>query len=237
MSATGPFTVVKERNAAPLLCQSALGGDIDPSAFRQDAVGNTYLVTKVDGNSMARPTRIENRRLEPTLWTFAPFNPTVLLNSTTGTWERQVIEGPDLTFTGGRLHLLYSGGDFASTGYGEGQALCSATSRLCGRNGRLLDSPVYGAGAGGASAFTSAAGTPLLAWHSYPDGKTSGPRVLSFGAVTSAAGGVLSVGTTPVGGASASASDVPSQRVGAPTRVQLTVPSGLPVTVPNAHSR
>src|SRR4051794_17203197 len=58
-SAAGPYTVVKERDKAPLLCDSPIGGDIDPSAFRQDGTGNVFLVTKIDGNSMARPARIE----------------------------------------------------------------------------------------------------------------------------------------------------------------------------------
>src|SRR4051794_28463884 len=52
MSATGPFTVLKERDSAPLLCQPSVGGDIDPAAFRHPVNGNNYLVTKTDGNSM-----------------------------------------------------------------------------------------------------------------------------------------------------------------------------------------
>ena len=55
-----------------------------------------------------------------------------------GTWEEQVIEGPDLTMAGGRLHLLYSGGNFATSSYGEVQSLCAATNRACIRDGRLI---------------------------------------------------------------------------------------------------
>ena len=55
----------------------------------------------------------------------------VLLRSTIGTWEEQVIEGPDLHSAGGRLHLIYSGGDFAKSTYGEGQALCGDEPDVC----------------------------------------------------------------------------------------------------------
>ena len=234
-TAAGPFTVVKERNAAPLLCEQGLGGDIDPSAYRQTVGGNAYLVTKIDGNAVARPTAIQNRRLDPSLWSFAAgLGPTTLLASTIGTWEAQVIEGPDLLFTGGRLHLIYSGGDFAKSSYGEGQALCAATNQRCIRNGRLLEGPAYGSGAGGASAFTSAAGAPLLAWHSYASG--SSVRLLSIGTLATSSNGVLSVSGSPL--PPAGSATAPQQRAaGLPGPIQLTVPDNLPITVPNAHVR
>jgi hypothetical protein len=233
-TATGPFTVVKERNAAPLLCDPAFGGDIDPAAYQQNSASNTYLVSKLDGNSIARPTAIQNHRLDPSLWSFAAgMGPTTLLWSTIGTWEAQNIEGPDLLFSGGRLHLVYSAGDFAQPTYGEGQALCAATNQACIRNGRLLDAALYGTGAAGASGFTSSLGAPLLAWHAYNGGTT---RILLIGTLATAPDGVLSVTGSPQPGARPNA--VPQQRAGGlPSVVQLTVPGNQPVTVPNAHQR
>jgi hypothetical protein len=235
MSATGPFTVVKERDAAPLLCQPNLGGDIDPSTYRQGSNGYSYLVTKTDGNSSALPTTIQNRRLDSNLWSFARgLNPSTLLKSTTGTWEGQIIEGPDLLATSGRLHLLYSGGDFASTAYGEGQARCGSTGTLCVRNGRLLDDPAFGAGAGGASAFGARTGSPLLAWHAYKEGTKT--RLLSVGTLSTTSTGGLAVTGSPLPTASSRTS--PQQRAaGLPGSVQLTVPENQPITVPNAHTR
>lgn len=233
-TAVGPYTVVKERDQAPLLCDPSVGGDIDPSAFRMDSTGNVYLVSKVDGNSMARPTRIENRRLAANLWTLAPFPPTALLSSTTGTWEQQVIEGPDLAMAGGKLHLIYSGGNFATSSYGEGQAACAATNGACVRNGRLIDGPQYGSGAGGASTFRSRTGVLVLAWHAYTTSGSS-QRSLLLGTMALKPDGVLTVTGSPVplqptGGAAVRAAATPAQ-------VQLSVPANQPITVPNAHTR
>lgn len=233
--AAGPFRVVPERDAAPLLCQPSIGGDIDPSTFR-DATGPATLVTKVDGNSMARPTKLESRRLAWNLWSFAPDRkPTTALASTIGTWEQQVVEGPDLVRLGGRLHLLYSGGDFAKTTYGEGQASCATPTATCVRSGRLLNDPSFGSGAGGASAFSSRTGGGVLAWHAYttPD---STKRSLLLGTLASTPAGPLTVGGSPVP-AAAGTSRTPAQRASAPAQAQLTVPNGQPITVPNAHTR
>lgn len=233
-NAAGPFTVVKERDAAPLLCQPQVGGDIDPAAYRNAANGLNYLATKTDGNSSSLPTSIQNRRLDPSLWSFAPgMGPSTLLRSTIGTWEAQVVEGPDLLSAGGKLHLVYSGGDFAKSTYGEGQALCASTSATCVRNGRLLDNPAYGSGAGGASGFASKTGAPLLAWHAYKDGSTT--RLLSIGNLSSASNGALSVTGSPLPPSSSSQSKL--RAAGGPPAVQLTVPEDQPITVPNAHTR
>jgi hypothetical protein len=234
-TAKGPFKVLPQWNTAPLLCQSALGGDIDPSTFRNPANGLNYLVTKVDGNGSGRPTQIENRRLNPNLGSFqAGMGPTVLLRSTIGTWEKQVIEGPDLVSASGRLHLLYSGGDFAANSYGEGQSLCASTGSACVRNGRVLNNPGYGNGAGGASAFTSRTGAPLLAWHAYLD-PNSRQRSLLLGTLASSPAGALSISGSPVPAGSVSAPA--SRAAGIPTSVDLEVPAGTRVTVPNAHTR
>jgi hypothetical protein len=230
--AAGPFVVVRERDAAPLLCQPTLGGDIDPSPFRR-ADGASYLVTKTDGNSVPRPTTLQNRRLSENLWSFAPGTPTTLLGSGAAPWERGVVEGPDLVDLGGRLHLLFSGGDFASASYGEGQALCAATNRLCVRNGRLLDSPTFGGGAGGASAFEAGTGGAVLAWHAYVTANSS-RRSLLLGTLSASPSGGLLVGGLPAAGPAAAA---PRLTTGAPVPVELTVPAGQPVTVPNARAR
>src|ERR1700712_1429997 len=79
--AAGPFTVLRERDAAPLVCQPSIGGDIDPSTYRNPSTGLSYLVTKVDGNSMARPTQLQNWRLGSNLWSIA-MGPATLLKST-----------------------------------------------------------------------------------------------------------------------------------------------------------
>ncbi len=228
-TATGPFTTVRARNTAPLLCQPSVGGDIDPSVY-QAADGRTWLTTKTDGNSSSLPTSIENRRLDSGLWTFTGA-PNTLLKSTIGSWEAQVIEGPDLLSAGGRLHLLYSGGDFSKSTYGEGQALCVS---ICARNGRLLEDPSFGSGGGGASAFSSNTGAPLLAWHAYKPGTTT--RLLSVGTLSWSSGGVLSVTGTPLPSTPSTTS--PQQRAaGVPGSVELTVPPNTPITVPNAHTR
>lgn len=234
-TAAGPFTVVRERDQAPLLCQPSIGGDIDPSTFRNPDTGLNYLVTKVDGNGIARPTKLENRRLASSLWSFAPgMGPSTLLASTVGTWEQQVIEGPDLLRFGGRTHLLYSGGDFAKTTYGEGQATCRSTSATCVRSGRLLNDPKFGSGAGGASAFASRTGGSVLAWHAYTT-PNSMQRSLLMGNLVSAPGGTLAVtgSPAPAGGTPTA----PTQRVDRPVEAKLTVPAGQPVTVPNARTR
>jgi hypothetical protein len=242
-SSRGPFVASAAQDAAPLLCQASLGGDIDPSVYLAPS-GAAYLVSKVDGNSAGRPTTIENRRLAADYQSFAPGVPTRLLTSSPTGWEHGIVEGPDLVRTADGLHLLYSGGDYASAAYGQGQATCVATGLPCARSGLLLDPATAGNGAGGAAAFVDRTGVPRLAWHAY---LTSGSarRSLLLGTLRPTSAGRLSVTVglgTGVGagvGTGVTAPVVPgtaSQRV-RPAGVPLPVPASAPLTVPQAHGR
>jgi RNA polymerase sigma factor (sigma-70 family) len=61
VTATGPFV---SPSSDPLVCQTHLGGFIDPHPF-VDADGSPYLLWKADGNAIGQPSTLFAQRLSP----------------------------------------------------------------------------------------------------------------------------------------------------------------------------
>lgn len=130
----GPYV---PQGDGPIVCQTALGGTIDASPFR-DADGQLYLYFKNDGNhpSARTTTQLWGQRLAAD--GLSVTGEPVSLGRNDAAWERHVVEAPFMVRRpSGRYILLYSAGDFAwqqrerlST-YATGYAVCQGPLGPC----------------------------------------------------------------------------------------------------------
>ncbi|KAK9852566.1 hypothetical protein WJX84_011191 [Apatococcus fuscideae] len=116
--AAGPF---HDSSSAPLICQIALGGSIDPQPF-QDSDGQLYLAWKNDGNSIGKGTAIFLQQLSAD--GAALLGPATQLLQADSPWEVGIIEAPSIQLCeGGQYCLFYSGGPYAGDQYAVGVAV------------------------------------------------------------------------------------------------------------------
>jgi arabinan endo-1,5-alpha-L-arabinosidase len=122
----GPYV---DRSRSPLVCQTRLGGSIDPSVVHGPD-GHTYLVWKNDGNGHG---------VTDTLWS-APLaadglsleGPPDALLSATDTWDDGVVEAPAMiAATGGGWWLYYAAGGWDTDSYATGLAYCPSIEGPC----------------------------------------------------------------------------------------------------------
>jgi beta-xylosidase len=187
-SPTGPF---RDTSSAPLVCQAALGGDIDPSVV-VPAPGRLALVWKNDGNATSTSVSIWEQPLTPDG------------RSTTGTpvrligadqvWEHQIIEGPAmLADTKGGWWLFYSGGTWQSDTYDTGVAWCATVAGPCRKPAQapLLASTPTAVSPGGLDTFVDHQGRLWASYSAFPtrpidaEAAMASPRVLELAPVSS----------------------------------------------------
>jgi beta-xylosidase len=124
-SPAGPFV---DSSSSPLVCQTQLGGSIDPSVVRDGPA--KYLVWKDNGNSDHRPVAIWVQRLAPDGLTLVG-RPARLLG-VDQPWEHGVVEAPAMVPAhGGGFWLFFSGGAWNSPGYATGLAYCRTITGPC----------------------------------------------------------------------------------------------------------
>ena len=132
-SPVGPF---RSSATAPLVCQTALGGTIDSSPFR-DADGKLFLYYKNDGNnpSFRKPTDIFVQRLtDDGLSVTGEAKP--LLRNDRG-WEAHVIEAPTMVRHGKTYALFFSANHYGwetdqeISVYAIGYASCAGPMGPC----------------------------------------------------------------------------------------------------------
>lgn len=129
----GPFTSTAQ---APLLCQTADGGTIDSSPFR-DRDGSLYVYYKNDGNNPAfrKPTTIYAQRLTPDGLGVVG-DPVPLMRNDTA-WEAHVIEAPTMVRRGNAYIMFYSANHFGwethqrLSPYATGYAVCTGPMGPC----------------------------------------------------------------------------------------------------------
>lgn len=102
----GPFV---DPNLEPIVCQTALGGSIDPDAFR-DSEGKLYLYFKNDGNRVHARTSVWVQPLSADGLSVTG-QPTELLKDSQG-WEERVVEAPTMVRSPAGYELFFSGGFF-----------------------------------------------------------------------------------------------------------------------------
>jgi hypothetical protein len=174
-SATQPQGPFVDNSAGPLVCQSSLGGSIDPSPF-VSASGTRYLEWKSNGNR-DHPATIWSAPLNVTGTGFAASAPTELLADNLP-WEAGVIEAPDLVLSGGHYFLFYSGNQWNSANYAVGVAVCRGPLGPCSNlsSQPILSSGTDMAGPGGETIFTDAAGNPWIAFDAWVPGAVGYPN-------------------------------------------------------------
>lgn len=160
----GPFV---DSSSGPLVCQTSLGGSIDPAPFIA-ASGAPYLAWKSNGGS-GQPATIWSQALSPSGAAMASGSvPAALLRPSQG-WEGSVVEGPAMWVWHGAYYLFYSANNWNSASYALGVASCAGPLGPCNKP---LGGPIYASqtnlsGPGGPSVFADANGQPWIAFHAW----------------------------------------------------------------------
>ncbi|HEY5023983.1 MAG TPA: glycoside hydrolase family 43 protein [Acidimicrobiales bacterium] len=164
---TGPFV---DTSTAPFICQTSLGGSIDPAPF-VDGSGAPFLYWKSNAGSSPQPAFIWAALLAPDGLSLAS-SPNAVLTQDQA-WETTV-EGPDMVEASGSYVLFYSGGQWNSAGYGVGYADCAGPFGPCTKptGAPIVHSDTSRLGPGGASLFQDASGNWWMAYHAW-DGPVS----------------------------------------------------------------
>jgi beta-xylosidase len=168
----GPYV---DTSTGPMVCQTNLGGSIDPSPF-VDVNGTPYLLWKsigVDGQS----DEIWSQQLNPAGTAVMGTGPTAILAATQG-WEDHNVEAPDLIALAGRYFLFYSGNSWTGPNYAVGVALCAGPLGPCAKP---LSQPILASGTGmlgpgGESVFADSAGQFWIAFHAWAPGAVGYPN-------------------------------------------------------------
>lgn len=110
----GPFV---DNNPEPIVCQSDLGGSIDPDPFR-DSDGKLYLYFKNDGNRVGKHSSIWVQQLAPDGMSVTGAAQELIHDDSP--WEQRLVEAPTMVRTPSGYQLFFSGGYF---GWNEDQSL------------------------------------------------------------------------------------------------------------------
>jgi GH43 family beta-xylosidase len=192
-SPLGPFT---DDSTAPLVCQTDLGGTIDPSIVT-DQDGHDHLLFKNDGNS---------GNVTTSLW-IAPLSDdgrsltgdAVKLLSADRPWEANLIEGPSMVVDGSTYYLFYSANAWNTESYAVGYAVCTSITGPCAKpadDGPWMSSTTFAKGPGGQE-FFGALGQVWMVYHGWlPDqvGTPGGVRRLYLDSVRIEDGAPVRVG-------------------------------------------
>ena len=165
--------VFTDSSTGPLVCQSSLGGAIDPSPFVDPATGRAYLVWKSNDGGSDQPARIWSQQLSASGLSLVG-SPSQLLVQNNGEfpWET-TIENPDMVVSGSTYFLMFSTGTWDSPSYSEAFATCSGPTRPCTQSAPpFLTSYGSASGPGGGSLFQDASGAWMLAYAAWQPGCT-----------------------------------------------------------------
>jgi beta-xylosidase len=167
----GPFS---DTSQAPLVCQSALGGDIDPSVVTTQA-GVSSLLWKNDGNAIRGQVGIWEQQLAGD--GLSVVGAPKLILEADQPWEHAVIEGPAmLAASKGGWWLFFSGGSWQSGDYDTGVAWCAQVSGPCQEaTTPMLTSTTSAVSPGGLDTFTAADGKLWASYSAFPE-RPANPR-------------------------------------------------------------
>jgi beta-xylosidase len=206
---TTPMGPYVDTSSAPLICQTAICGSIDPSPFVDDD-GSAYLVWKSDENNptCGTPPRIWSQPLTSDGISVLG-SPTVLLERDQ-LWEGAVIEGPAMWKSGGAYYLFYSANRYDSADYAVGYGVCQGAIGPCekktldpsdgGGSPAILQSAGSALGPGGEQLFQDTGLSLWVVYHAWTAPETSysgdGARSMRIDRVTFDAGQPIILGPT-----------------------------------------
>ena len=123
-----PGVVFTDASTAPLICQSANGGSIDPNPYLDPISGRRYLVWKSDDNSLGagHPTHIWAQQLSAGGLSLAAGTSPSLLLTESAPWQSPSIEGPTLIQHKGLYYLFYGANNYDTASSGVGYATSSS---------------------------------------------------------------------------------------------------------------
>lgn len=167
----GPFVATRR----PLVRMLELGGAIDPAVYTS-ACGTSYLYWKNDGNATGQHTQLWGAELTEDGLGLA--SAPVALLSASESWERNLVEAPQVIEEGGTYHLLYSCADFGdetyAVGHARGEHPLGPFIKTCGAP--ILSSYGEVAGPGHSHAFRTPTGEWRLAYHGWEAGRCGYPH-------------------------------------------------------------
>ncbi len=198
---TGPYV---DSSSGPLLCDSSLGGVLDPQPFT-DTNGNSYLYWKSNDGV---PT------INSQIWV-APIGLGGIPNFSAETSlivqdQPNTIEAPFMYLNNGTYYLFYSEGVWHSSNYAVGYATCSSATGPCTtiEVASLLVSNSLRLGPGGECLFTDSSGNTWMAYAAW-NGPTSNFSYSSGDFRSLWLAQVTFSGTTPVVGGGSSPPPTP----------------------------
>ena len=170
-SATSP-PLFQSASDTPLRCEPPVVygtsvGVVDPSVFVDPTSGAPFLLYKTNDGSSSLPARLLSQPLSPNGLTLLRGANLLLTQDTVGFPWSTTIENPELGWSAGSYHLLYSAGQWDSAGYVEADAVCAGPAGPCWPSpSPVLKSRRGIAGPGGASLLT-VRGTTSMAFHAW----------------------------------------------------------------------
>jgi hypothetical protein len=161
-----PVEPFSDPNSQPVLCQSGLGGSIDPHFFI-DKTGQGYLLWKSDSNAKGMLSGLWAEPLNPD---FDLVGSSALLLVDTQAWQDGVIEGPTMVQVGSGYDLFYAGNQFESAHSAIGYAICASPLGPCtdSPSNPVLVSGVGMSGPQGGDFFTAPDGQLRMAFAAWP---------------------------------------------------------------------
>ena len=179
----GPY---EDDSEEPFICQSDLGGAIDPHPFVDDD-GTPYLLWKNDGNCCGLAVKIWIQELSED--GLALLGSPVELIERDQAWERPLIEHPAMWLHEGDYYLFYSANWWESHEYAVGYAVCETVTGPCVKPQQepILSFTPEVMGPGGEMLFTDEEGNLWMAYHAWtgPDvGYPAGLRSLRIDPIT-----------------------------------------------------
>lgn len=166
-SPSGPY---RDTSTVPFLCQTPLGGDIDPTVLK-DSDGRIYLYWKNDGNCCGINTYIYAQQLSPD--GMALVGKRTRLAYDDQSWEDVVVEGPTMWKQAGKYYLFYSANHYDSLNYAVGYSTCSGPLGPCkdARENPIFSTKCRAGGPGGETIIADKTGQTWIAYHAWPADK------------------------------------------------------------------
>lgn len=160
----GPYV---DHAARPLVCQTDMGGSIDPDPF-VDGSGKLYLAWKNDGNCCNKPVWLWSQRLSEDGSALVG-SPAKLLTNTKS-WQGDLVEAPEMVHHGSAWFLFYSANGYASDNYAIGYARCQGPLGPChdASDKPLVSTTDDAAGPGHCFIVTTPSGATWLLFHAWP---------------------------------------------------------------------